>query len=197
MSAAERRSAIVDAAVTLFAERGFRGATTRELAAACGVSEPVLYDHFSTKAALYEAILEASSAETDVKFWERIEQLSIEGNNSALFHELAAFLLDWHVRDPRFARLLLFSALERHELSSLFFERRVACFNEFLTRHIQRQIDLGVFRPVDPLIAARAFAGMVAQQGLNFSVLMPGSLPGEPTEIVGAIAGLFLKGISA
>ena len=57
MSSEERRAAIVHAACRLFAERGFRGTTTRELAAAVGVTEPVLYEHFRTKRDLYSAII--------------------------------------------------------------------------------------------------------------------------------------------
>ena len=63
MKSAERRDAIVRSAIHLFAEKGFRGATTRELAAAAGVTEPVLYQHFRTKSDLYSAIIEAKAVE--------------------------------------------------------------------------------------------------------------------------------------
>lgn len=56
LSRAERRRAIVRAAVPVFASKGFRGATTRDLAQAAGVSEALLYRHFPSKQALYEAI---------------------------------------------------------------------------------------------------------------------------------------------
>jgi AcrR family transcriptional regulator len=42
----DRRKAIVAAAVPLFARNGFAGTTTRELAAAAGVSEALLFRHF-------------------------------------------------------------------------------------------------------------------------------------------------------
>ena len=48
MRSVERRAAIVRSASRLFAEKGFSGATTRELASALAVSEPVLYQHFRT-----------------------------------------------------------------------------------------------------------------------------------------------------
>ncbi|MBL8294043.1 MAG: TetR/AcrR family transcriptional regulator [Bryobacterales bacterium] len=197
LSGPERRSAIVDSAVDLFSERGFRGTTTRELAATVGVSEPVLYQHFSTKRALYDAILEAKTAETAPGTEEELTTLSRAGDNRALFTRLAELLLDFYVRDPRYSRLLMFSALERHELSRLFYERHVACFYEFLTRHIKQQMDVGVFRPMDPLVAARAFAGMVAHQGLIFSVLHPGNLPAPQPVIIQTLVDLFLGGITA
>ena len=197
LSGPERRSAIVDSAVDLFSERGFRGTTTRELAAAVGVSEPVLYQHFSTKRVLYDAILEAKTAETAPGTEEELTTLSRAGDNRALFTRLAELLLDFYVRDPRYSRLLMFSALERHELSRLFYERHVACFYEFLTRHIKQQMEAGVFRPMDPLLAARAFAGMVAHQGLIFSVLYPGNLPAPQPVIIQTLVDLFLGGITA
>ena len=58
MTATERRAAIIQAAMKLFSERGFRGTTTREIASAVGVSEPVLYQHFPSKGDLYTAIIE-------------------------------------------------------------------------------------------------------------------------------------------
>jgi AcrR family transcriptional regulator len=53
----ERRVAIVVAAQPLFARKGFAGTTTREIARAAGVSEALLFQHFPTKAALYQAIV--------------------------------------------------------------------------------------------------------------------------------------------
>src|SRR6202035_3818563 len=52
-----RRRAIVMAAVPLFARDGFAGTTTRELAAAAGVSEALLFRHFPSKQSLYREIL--------------------------------------------------------------------------------------------------------------------------------------------
>jgi AcrR family transcriptional regulator len=61
LSSEERKASIVQAACRLFSEKGFRGVTTRELAAAIGVTEPVLYEHFRTKRDLYAAIIEEKS----------------------------------------------------------------------------------------------------------------------------------------
>src|SRR5688572_6457610 len=63
MTSEERRAAIVQAASRIFADKGFRGTTTRELAAAVGVTEPVLYEHFKTKRDLYSAIIGEKAGE--------------------------------------------------------------------------------------------------------------------------------------
>lgn len=53
MTAQDRKDAIVKAALPLFARKGFADTTTKELARAAGVSEPLLYKHFPGKEALY------------------------------------------------------------------------------------------------------------------------------------------------
>lgn len=52
----ERRDQILSAALRVFADRGFHGATTRELAKAAGVSEALMFRHFPTKEDLYAAL---------------------------------------------------------------------------------------------------------------------------------------------
>lgn len=56
LSAAERRQMIILQAGALFAQKGFYGVTTKEIAKACDVSEPVLYQHFKTKEDIYNEL---------------------------------------------------------------------------------------------------------------------------------------------
>ena len=49
---------ILDAAEALFAERGYAGATLRDVAAEVGLRTPSLYNHFPSKESLYAAVLE-------------------------------------------------------------------------------------------------------------------------------------------
>ena len=57
MPADARREQILQTAVTLFSQRGFKGTTTKEIAKAAGVSEAIIFRHFATKDELYGAIL--------------------------------------------------------------------------------------------------------------------------------------------
>ena len=59
LSSKQRRQAIVEAVRGVFADKGFDGTTTRELANAAGVSEALIYKHFPSKASLYAAMLDA------------------------------------------------------------------------------------------------------------------------------------------
>jgi AcrR family transcriptional regulator len=58
MSAAARRDVIERAATEVFAERGYQSASIDEIARRSGVSAPVVYDHFDSKADLHRRLLE-------------------------------------------------------------------------------------------------------------------------------------------
>src|SRR5438034_6908634 len=62
LTAEERRSAILNAAKRVFGEAGYHATTTRDIAAAAGVSEALLYHHFEGKRQLFEELIHAAAA---------------------------------------------------------------------------------------------------------------------------------------
>ena len=58
LPAHERRALIEEAGACLFAQRGFTGTTVDQIAAAAGVSKPILYRHFASKRDLHVRLLE-------------------------------------------------------------------------------------------------------------------------------------------
>jgi AcrR family transcriptional regulator len=54
----ERRATIVESGGRLFGQRGYDATRLEDIAAAAGVTKPILYRHFDTKRALYLALLE-------------------------------------------------------------------------------------------------------------------------------------------
>ena len=58
MPAPERREQLLAVALTVFAREGFHGTAMTDVAAAAGVTKPVLYQHFSSKRELYLALLD-------------------------------------------------------------------------------------------------------------------------------------------
>jgi AcrR family transcriptional regulator len=63
MSAEARREVIERAALDVFAERGYHGASMEEISRRAGVTPPVLYDHFDSKLALHRRLLERTRDE--------------------------------------------------------------------------------------------------------------------------------------
>jgi len=63
MPAGERRAAILDAAMNVFADRGYHASSIDEIAREAGVSKALIYEHFASKQALWASLLDTQAAE--------------------------------------------------------------------------------------------------------------------------------------
>jgi AcrR family transcriptional regulator len=175
MAGEERRLQILRVAVSLFSNRGFRGTTTKEIAQAAGVSEAMVFRHFATKEELYAAILDHKACRGE-SF--EPEKMAAEGigqkDDRTVFEALALGALNHHEHDPEFQRLLLHSALEKHELAEMFFDQFVRRVYEFLGDYIRQRQREGAFIDIDPAIVVRCFIGMVMHHSLNNNLWDPG-----------------------
>lgn len=175
MAGEDRRLQILAVAVKLFSERGFRGTTTKEIAHAAGVSEAMVFRHFATKEELYAAILDHKACSSGDSFEpEAMAAEAIARNDDyAVFESLALCALRHHEEDPQFQRLLLYSALEKHELAQMFFDQFVLRVYKFLGTYIrQRQLE-GALIEMDPAVVVRSFIGMVMHHSLNNNLWDP------------------------
>ena len=190
-SGQERQASLISAAASLFAANGFTGTTTKEIAKAAGVSEALLFKHFPTKHALYTAILAEKARYSGLR--EAVEEAAQKQDDAQLFTLLASYRIRKGA-DPTLLRLLLFSALEGHELSNMFFQQQYRIFHDLLAGYIRRRIDDGAFRPVDPLLTARAFFGIIVHHRLLHDIFgLPMHLTHE--EAVAEYVSLFLGGL--
>ena len=120
MNADDRREQILQGATRLFAEKGFRGTTTREVAEHLSISEALMFKYFPSKQALYRAIIEKQINGDEDVFYPR-EAIQSK-NDRQVFQSVASYLIRKNTQNPNFMRLLLYSALEGHELSKIFTE---------------------------------------------------------------------------
>ena len=177
MAAEERRLQIAQVATRLFSERGFRGTTTKEIAQAAGVSEAIIFRHFTTKDDLYTAIIDlkscsgfgvGESGRTVVETMRGLVGEAMEQRDDReVFRRTALALMEHHQCDPQFLRLLLYSALEGHQLAQIFWDKNVRVLYEFLGGYIRERQREGAFREVDPFVVVRAFNGAVVHHSLN------------------------------
>ncbi len=159
-SSAGRREQILDVASSLFAQPGYRGTTTRVIAERAAVTEALIFRHFPSKEELYWSVLERKINNAGAR--QRMQEiLDAGGDDFEVLSRLAYQVLERRAKDDTLSRLLLFSALEKHELSERFVRNYVADYFEVLAQFIRKGIAAGRYRDVDPLLAARAFLGMV------------------------------------
>jgi AcrR family transcriptional regulator len=173
MAGEERRLQILEVAVSLFSKRGFRGTTTKEIAQAAGVSEAMVFRHFATKEELYTAILNRKCSGGRFEPAEMAADAINRKDDRAVFESLALGALEYHEKDPEFQRLLLHSALEKHELAQMFFDEFVRRVYEFLGSYIRERQRDGALVEIDPAIVVRCFIGIVMHHSLNNNLWDP------------------------
>ncbi|GKS57128.1 AcrR family transcriptional regulator [Nitrospira sp.] len=190
-SAQDRQASLIGAAASLFAAKGFSGTTTKDIAKAAGVSEALLFKHFPTKHALYSAILAEKAQYFELR--QAVEEAALKQDDRRLFTTLASFRIRKGA-DPTLLRLLLFSALEGHEMSKMFFQQQYRIFYDLLAGYIRRRTADGAFRKVDPLLAARAFFGIIVHHRLLHDIF---GLPMHRTheDMVQEYVEMFLVGL--
>jgi AcrR family transcriptional regulator len=159
-SSADRREQILEVATALFAQQGFQGTTTKVIAEKSGVTEALIFRHFPSKEELYWAVIERK-IECAAPLERLLENLEAGGDDLDVLSRVAFEVLERRAKDQTLSRLLLYSALEKHELSERFFRNYIANYFEVLARFVRQGIAAGRFRKVDPLLAARGFLGMV------------------------------------
>jgi len=174
LTKSERRAAIIEAVLPVFARKGFHGATTKDLAEAAQVSEALLYKHFPSKESLYDAIggYHLQDKETHPEL-ERV--LAMPPSTRRLV--LSVQYLVTHIAEPRndlFARLMAHSLLSDGVFTRTVLERFQMEMLEFFSESIRAAAKSGDLKKgVKPSHLALWFAHHLAL-ALKFLVL-PGS----------------------
>lgn len=191
----DRRQEILEAALRVFAERGFGGSTVKEIAREAGIRSPALiYWYFRDKQDLFKEVLGAKvpvvRAVADLA---RVMDLPPEEALTKLGRAYFAF----ERMDPRVLRLVVGEAIRRPEVAEAFVRGGPGRVLDFLKRYLERQIELGRLRPHDVRSGARMFVGMLIPQlagKLFFPALVEDGLTDE--EHLKNAVEIFLRGLA-
>ncbi len=194
MAGVERKRQIVKVATALFVKKGFKGTTTREIARMAGISEAVIFKHFSKKEVLYKAIIDSKCDDSQGEY--RLMNAIKGKSGKDVFLGIATYLISEHQRDPALLRLLLFSALEKQRLSEMFVKSRGFEVIGFLEERIKELIKAGEVRKLDPKVAARAFMGMVLHYTMSQEIYGLKKYSDWPCEYIAEnFVDIFFEGI--
>ena len=119
----ERKKQILEIAFELFAKNGFRKTTTKTIAQKAGISEALLYKHFSSKTELYNAIRDYTKNKIKNSLDKSFSQIPDFYSLEELKNILKSFILKFlkNVQsNPNLIRIILYAKLEDPEFSSLF-----------------------------------------------------------------------------
>ena len=196
MPAEDRRRQLIETAIDLFSQKGFAGTTTREIAAAAGVNEAIIFRHFATKQDLYQAILDyRCSGDAGNKFLEEVENFIAADDDEALIRFLVTRIIAFHREDPRFERLLMHAALEGHELAIIHHNQTKLPIGEKLKSYIVRKQAAGTIRQCDPTVVLFALAGIPHFYALQKYIYQAADLPFTDEQVVDSFVLILMNGL--
>jgi AcrR family transcriptional regulator len=162
----ERPRQILAAALEIFGERGLAAARLEDIAKRAGLSKGTIYLYFPNKEELFREVVR----NTVVAQIEAGERAVAETNMSAT-DALTNFMRGYwtFIRSPEFAPVFRLIHAEIHnfpDLARFYAAEVVARGHRLIAGVIQRGIDSGEFRAIDPAVAARMLTAPFVMHGL-------------------------------
>jgi AcrR family transcriptional regulator len=200
ISGPERRAQIIDVALDIFAEKGFTGTRTKDIAKKAKISETLIFQHFKTKAKLYhEALIYLFSGHPVMpELADKIAQCDDFG----VLSTLAGHMIHHSRRDPRIIRLAIWNGLEGLRLAEKHGHHKADDSHQSpeqaLTNYIQERVRSGAFRSLDPELVTRLFIQTIMMFAADQELHLFGPpLPQSDDAAVKTLVSMFLDGMKA
>jgi AcrR family transcriptional regulator len=191
---ADTETKILQAALKLFAQRGFSGTTTRDLAQAAGVAEGTLFRHFENKKAILVAV--ASQGWVDI-LTDLLTELSEMANYKAIGQVMQRRMLNLR-KNSALMRVCFMEAQFHPELREQIQTDVIGKMIDVAEAFFQTAMDRGVYRPMNPRMVARVFLGMFTVAGFSQETLGDeAASPQSMKELAECLTDIFLNGVLA
>src|SRR5215217_4680992 len=191
--AAARRGQILEAARRVFAERGFRRATTREVARAAGISEGTIYNYFEDKDALLLTILDRLN-ETERRAADFEEGMATDFRGFLKQYLRRRMTLIWESREV--FRVVLSEMLVNGELRERYLRHVVVPTMRIAEENLRSRMEQGEVRETDAPLAMRSVAGAVLGV-LVLGLLGDEEIGSRSDEVPDVLTGLLIQGLGA
>lgn len=153
-----RRVQILDAAASVFAEKGYHRATTKEIASTAGVSEGTIYNYFDNKADLLIGMM-TRLAELSELPRELEDALQSDARKFLveIFRDRIGRIVQGH---EKMFQAILPEIMTNPELRERYYQEFVQPTATMLEGYIQARVQMGDFRSVNVPLTVRAVQGM-------------------------------------
>ena len=187
------RERILDAGLRLFAQRGFTGATTKDIARSAGVNEVTLFRAFGSKKALFTAVISERSPVVEIR---RRISFDIDTGVDEMLMGNAEMVLSILKENRELFMVILGDAWRMPRLRNVISESGVEKGVEMVAAFMEALMDAGRLRRADPQVAARALVGMVQSYFLTV-YLLAGRTPSaeEERRTLKGFVSVFLDGM--
>ncbi|MGQ0737061.1 MAG: TetR/AcrR family transcriptional regulator [Acidobacteriota bacterium] len=153
------REAILDAALTLFADNGYFGTSLRDVAGAVGVRESALYNYFASKEALFDTLLTVEATSRNEQLAALVDRTDLDARRT--LEHLAIQTLDGYAtpRQQRVFRILMSDGIRLARDGRINLIERMSGGRLHLEELMRRLTLGGELRRADPLVLAVEFMG--------------------------------------
>ncbi|MCJ2512647.1 MAG: TetR/AcrR family transcriptional regulator [Candidatus Thermoplasmatota archaeon] len=187
------RERILDSGLHLFAEKGFTGATTKDISAKAGVNEVTLFRHFGSKKALFASVIQERSHLGEMEDGASVD---MDAPVDELLERNARTVLTTLKANRHLFMIILGDAQRIPKVRGAINEFGVEKGVEFVTELMAMLIAAGKIREMDPHVAARSLIGMIQSYYMTRHLLAdkePG--PGEDERVISGFVDIFLDGV--
>ncbi|MFN6274159.1 MAG: TetR/AcrR family transcriptional regulator, partial [Microcystis sp.] len=186
------RSRILQAALRLFAAKGYEGTTTKDLAGKANVAEGTLFRYFPNKKAILIEV--ATRGWVDI-LTDLLTELSEMGSYKAVAQVMRRRVLRMR-ENSDLLRVCFIEAQFHPELKERIQSEVIAKMTDVAEAFFQTAIDRGIYRPMNPKIVAQVFLGMFAIAGFSSETILDSNAsPFALQEMAEGIAEIFLNGV--
>ncbi len=160
LKAGERRASILAVAKILFADKGYHGVAVDDIARRLGVSPAVLYQHFPSKEALYEAVVSETASRR-----ESYIEAALNGPDDfgSVLLRMTRVFSEAVAEDPDYLRMEMQAALEDTDTARRFFQYRWKSLTDYVEYSLRELAHTGQVGKVDPRVASTLYQGMVRE----------------------------------
>jgi len=153
----ERRQQIVDAAAELFDKAGYSSTSMEDIAAVVGVAKPTLYHYFPGKDAV---LLEIHEEFIELLTRQHAERVAAELGPEQLLLEVMADILELMRTHRGHVRVFFEHHRELPPAARAASRIKRDAYHQAVVEIFREGTEKGVFKPVDPELAAKAMFGM-------------------------------------
>jgi AcrR family transcriptional regulator len=188
----DTRTKILQAALQLFAKRGYEGTTTKDLAKSAGVAEGTLFRHFHSKK---EILIEVATAGWVDILTDLLTELSEMGSYKAVSQVMRRRMLNMR-KNSDLMRVCFIEAQYHPELRESIQAEVITKMTDVAEAFFETAMEKGIYRRMNPKIVAKVFLGIFAIAGFSEETIMnPDASPKAMQEMAEGISDIFLRGV--
>ena len=172
MKQEDTKRKILDKALELFSTQGYDAVSVGQIAKAVGIKAPSLYNHFPSKQAIFDAIVESTAAQyeadtgkIDIHVQDVKQDISVftEITEEALFEKVRQIFEYSLHNEPisRFRRMMTIEQFRSSELAALYSRRYVDRMMEYHANIFRALIAAGEIQKEDPEVLAMMYVSPV------------------------------------